>query len=99
MKVFISQPMGGKTDEQIKRDRDRAVGFLECIYKEKLVILDSIFDLDEGTHPLVYLGKSLELMADADLVFFMEGWDESRGCVIEHEAAVRYGIQRRYFYI
>ena len=33
-------------------------------------------------------------MADADIVCFMKGWDESRGCIIEHDAAVRYGIKR-----
>ena len=94
MKIFLSQPMNGKTDEQIRIERDNAKEYLKYLFRESIEIIDSVFDLDEGTHPLVYLGKSIEKMAEADIVCFMNGWDESRGCVIEHDAAVRYGIKR-----
>ena len=94
MKVFISQPMNGKTDEQIREERRIVEIRLHRKLNEKFEIIDSVFNLDEGTHPLVYLGKCIELMADADIVCFMKGWDESRGCIIEHDAAVRYGIKR-----
>ena len=94
MKVFISQPMNGKTDAQIREERRIVEIRLHRKLNEKFEIIDSVFDLDEGTHPLVYLGKCIELMADADIACFMKGWDESRGCIIEHEAAVRYGIKR-----
>ena len=94
MKVFISQPMNGKTDEQIREERRIVEIRLHRKLNEKFEIIDSVFDLDEGTHPLVYLGKCIELMADAYIACFMKGWDESRGCIIEHEAAVRYGIKR-----
>ena len=39
-----------------------------------------------------YLGKSLEYLADADLAVFALDWPSARGCRIEHEAAVQYGI-------
>ena len=94
MKIFLSQPMNGKTDEQIRIERDNAKEYLKYLFRESIEIIDSVFDLDEGTHPLVYLGKSIEKMAEADIVCFMKGWDESRGCIIEHDAAVRYGIKR-----
>ena len=94
MKIFLSQPMNGKTDEQIRTERKNIEVYLRYLFKEDIEIIDSVFDLDEGTHPLVYLGKCIELMADADIACFMKGWDESRGCIIEHEAAVRYGIKR-----
>ena len=96
MKVFLFHFLNGKTDEQIRTERKNIEVYLRYLFKEDIEIIDSVFDLDEGTHPLVYLGKSIELMADADVVCFMEGWDESRGCIIEHEAAVRYGIKRHY---
>ena len=96
MKVFISQPMRGKTDEQIRKERNKVIANIEYVYRDGVEILDSVFDLEEGTGGLVYLGKSIELMDEADLVYFMEGWDEARGCVIEHETAVRYGIKRIY---
>ena len=94
MKVFLSQPMNGKTDEQIREERRIVEIRLHRKLNEKFEILDTVFDLDEGTHPLVYLGKGIEIMADADIVCFMKGWDESRGCIIEHDTAVKYGIKR-----
>ena len=94
MKVFLSQPMNGKTDAQIREERRIIEIRLHRKLNEKFEILDTVFDLDEGTHPLVYLGKGIEIMADADIVCFMNGWDESRGCIIEHDIAVRYGIKR-----
>ena len=94
MKVFISQPMNGKTDEQIREDSRIVEIRSHRKLNETFEILDTLFHLDEGTHPLVYLGKGIEIMADADIVSFMKGWDESRRCIIEHDIAVRYGIKR-----
>ena len=48
----------------------------------------------EGSIPLKYLSKSLELLADADVAYFCSGWDTARGCRIEHQCAVEYGIDR-----
>lgn len=31
-------------------------------------------------------------MADADLVYFAKGWEDARGCMIERECAVQYGV-------
>ena len=93
MKVFISQPMRGKTDEQIKKERDEVILKLNRRYNGDIEILDTIFDLEEGTSPLVYLGKSIEVLAQADLAYFMKGWDEARGCVVEHLCAAKYGIE------
>ena len=92
MKIFISQPMRGKTDEQIEMERDKVVQKLQDKYGG-IEILDTIFDLEVGTPPLVYLGKSIEVLAQADLAYFMKGWDKARGCVIEYECATRYGIK------
>ena len=42
----------------------------------------------------LFLGKSLELLAQADVVYFAPGWADARGCRIEHLCAVEYGIDR-----
>ena len=58
MKVFISQPMNGLTTLEILNQRERAIDILKAIYKdEEIEVLDTIFKLEEGTHPLVYLCK------------------------------------------
>ena len=94
-KLFISQPMRGKTDEQIKLEREKAIEIAKEILKEDIHIIDSYFEdynPSKGCIPLKFLAKSLELLADADIVYFANGWDEARGCKIEHDCAVLYNI-------
>ena len=98
IKLFISQPMNGRTEEEILIEREIAIREARQQFPDdwdedgnEVEVLDSIFDFKEGTHPLVYLGESIKLMAEADIVFFGKGWQDARGCVIEHECAKKYG--------
>ena len=88
MKIMISQPMRGKTEGQIRQEREALVKQLETQGHE---VIDTILDLSEGKTPVHYLAKSIELMAEADGVVFMEGWAEARGCRIEYDVATNYG--------
>lgn len=92
-KLFISQPMRGKTDEEILAIREKAVRSAEKHLGEKVEVIDSFFQTPpaEAT-PLWYLGKSLELLATADVAFFANGWENARGCKIENQCAIEYGI-------
>ena len=97
-KIFISQPMKGKTDQEIIGERTNVRCFLTKMLKEPIEIIDSIIDekpddsIDIDRIPVWYLSKSIELLAKADIAFFCREWKEARGCVIEHEVAERYGI-------
>ena len=90
-KLFISQPMNGRTDEEILKERKEVIKKAESMIGEPVEVIDSFF---ETVPPLWYLAKSLELLSTADVVYFAEGWQEARGCKIEHECAVQYGIDR-----
>lgn len=92
MKLFISQPMRSKTDAQILAERERAIQQAEDCVGNKLDVIDSFFQ-GAATKPLQLLGKSLELLAEADVAYFAPGWQDARGCRIEHECAVQYGIR------
>ena len=90
-KLFISQPMQGKTMEEIFAEREEAIREATRIVKCDMEVIDSyIQDAPEGAKPLWFLGKSLELMADADVVYFAEGWQKARGCQLEYECAHAY---------
>ena len=84
-KLFISQPMKGKTDEEILRENEQAVREAEKYLKENgmqegVQVIDSFFrSAPVGARPLWFLGKSLELLSTADLVYFAKGWEEARG--------------------
>jgi len=73
MKVFISQPMKDKTDEQIKAERNKAIEAIKAMYPSKEIeILDSFFEgAPHDAKPLWFLGKSFEILSNADLAYFM----------------------------
>lgn len=100
MKAMISQPMNGKTDDEIVATREKAVKELEAAGYE---VVNTYFD-DEWYDPenmrargvvqipLCYLAKSLENMSLCHTAYFCKGWENARGCKIEHDAAVAYGL-------
>lgn len=92
MNVFVSQPMNGKKTEEIEYEREQFVEDLKKYLGEDINILDTIFHFAEDVPSLVYLGRSLEVLAKADLAVFMDGWENARGCKIEHQAAKDYDI-------
>lgn len=92
-KLFISQPMRDKTDEEILKEREKAIESAERFLGEKVEVIDSFFQTaPHDAKPLWYLGKSLELLADADIAYFVKGWEDYRGCKIENTCAIEYGI-------
>lgn len=99
-KAMLSQPMGGKTDEEIVETRERAIKVLEAKGYE---VVNTLFKDEWYSHenmekrgvvqiPLCFLAKSLENMSLCHTVYFCKGWENARGCKIEHEAAVAYGL-------
>lgn len=99
-KAMLSQPMGGKTDEEIAATREKAIGdIVERGYKVANTLFTDEWYSKESTksgdvvqRPLFFLAKSLEEMSKCHAVYFCKGWEEARGCKIEHEAAVAYGL-------
>ena len=94
-KVFISQPMNGKTNEEILEQREIALAAAEHFLNEPVEEIKSFFEDYNpitGCVPLKYLAKSLELLADADVAYFAPGWESARGCKIERACAEAYGI-------
>ena len=103
-KAMISQPMAGKTNKQILEQRDKAIEVLNGMGYE---VVDSYFDGEWSKSenmekrgvvnvPLCFLAKSLEKMSECDAVYFCEGWENTRGCEIEHSAALAYGLKIMY---
>lgn len=94
-KLFISQPMRGKSDEEILTEREKAIKAAQELVGESVEVIDSFFQsAPADARPLWFLGKSLELLSTADVAYFAEGWQDARGCRIEHECAKEYGIDR-----
>ena len=93
-KLFISQPMRGKTDEEILAERKKAIESAERNLGEPVEVIDSFFqNAPADARPLWFLGKSLELLSTADIAYFAKGWEDARGCRIENQCAIEYGIE------
>ncbi len=94
-KLFISQPMKGKSHEDILAERDSAIASAKEVLCDDIEILDSYFKDYNPTNkriPLIHLAKSIEVLADADILYLATGWREARGCNIEYMCALKYGI-------
>lgn len=92
-KIFISQPMKGLSDEQIKKERESIIKRIKDIIKEDFEI-NNIMDKDaflEKT-PLECLAISINKLAKSDMAYFGDGWQDARGCSIEYICAVDYKI-------
>ena len=93
MKLFISQPMRDKTNEEIKEERAKIITEVKTEYND-VEVIDSFFEnAPHDAKPLWFLGKSFELLSTADVAYFAPGWDKYRGCKMEHTACQEYGIK------
>lgn len=90
-KIFISQSMRDKSQEQIVNARNEAVAVIREKYNDDVTILDSYKPEFKDLPPIACLGESLKIMAEADIVVFIGDWASARGCKIEHEVADKYG--------
>ena len=100
-KAMISQPMAGKNEGEIIETRNRAIKVLK---REGYEIVNTLFTdewySDEAMKergvvqiPLCFLAKSLENMSLCHAAYFCKGWENARGCKIEHDAAKAYGLK------
>lgn len=100
MKAMLSQPMAGKTEQEIVSTRERAIRVLEAQGYEivNTLFTDEWYSNEEMEKrgvvqiPLCFLAKSLENMSLCHAAYFCKGWENARGCRIEHEAAKAYGV-------
>lgn len=100
-KAMLSQPMSGKTDEEIKATREKAIKTLNekgydivnTLFTDEWYGSDAMKEREVVQIPLCFLAKSLDKMSLCHAVYFCKGWENARGCCIEHNAAVAYGLE------
>ena len=95
---MLSQPMAGKSEDQIIATRNAAIIALEGYEIVNTLFTDEWYNKDSMAErgvvhvPLVFLAKSLENMAKCHVVYFCKGWELARGCKLEHDVAKAYGL-------
>lgn len=99
-KAMISQPMNDLTDEEIEKTREKAIRHLDrlgykvvsTLFKDGWYNNSAMKDRGVMNIPVYYLARSLESMSFCDAVYFCDGWEDYRGCRIEHDVAEEYGL-------
>ena len=94
-KVFISQRMFGRTDEDILAERERAQTAICNAFPDTEITFIDTFSHDgipKDAGRLVHLGKSIQQLDEADFVYFCPGWESANGCRIEKKVCTLYGI-------
>ena len=101
MKAMLSQPMAGKTEQEITDTRNRAIAALEArgyevvntLFTDEWYSKEKMQERGVVQIPLCFLAKSLENMSLCHAAYFCRGWENARGCRIEHDAAKAYGLE------
>ena len=95
-KLFISCPMKGRTEENIRKSMEKMHKIAEEIFEQELEVIPSYIEdypPKDSREAIWYLGESIKLMSQAD--YFIGPTlinDKYPGCLVEQEIAVRYAI-------
>ena len=100
MKIFVSQPMSGRPREEVLNEREKYVNAFLSRYgfSSSSTFATIIENYDKPNAPVNakqpwFLGDSLKLMAEADIVLFVPTWKKAFGCRVEMECCKKYGIE------
>lgn len=98
-KLFVSCPMNGRSDEDIFNTINRLHKITEFMINEELELIQTYIDEEAPdsvcNHAVWFLGKSIELMAEADHFVCLDcDYMNTRfhGCDIERRVAIHYQI-------
>lgn len=95
-KLFISCPMKGRTEENIRKSMKKMHKMAEIIFDQELEVIPTYIEHippETKDKSIWCLGESIKKMAEADF-FIGIGWDEYfKGCEIERIVAKEYGIK------
>lgn len=96
-KLFVSVPMKGRTEDEIKANIQKMKKIAETLEGETLELIDSYIEDNppkDSKEAIWYLGESLKKLSQADVfIGICDSWDWD-GCHIEDETATRYGIKK-----
>lgn len=92
-KIFISTPMNGLTDKEIMYSITAAMDDIEKIFPDRgISFVHNYRGAEELDNPLYLLGRAILELSHCDAAYFNPGWENARGCQIEHLVCEKYGI-------
>ena len=98
-KLFISCPMKGRTEENIRRSMERMYKLAEIIFDQELEVIPSYIEDNPPKNSKLdvwYLGRSIQMLSEADYFIGIDYSDAFNGCMVERDVARRYNIPSTY---
>lgn len=95
-KLFVSVPMKGRTEEEIKASIQKMKKIAEIYEGEELELIDSYIEDNppkDSKEAIWYLSESIKKLAQADVFIGIRESFDWNGCQIERETAEKYGIK------
>lgn len=95
-KLFVSVPMKGRTEEEIKASIRKMKKIAEIYEGEELELIDSYIEdkpPKDSKEAVWFLGESLKKLARADVFIGIHEHYDWRGCHVEFITAQEYGIK------
>lgn len=92
--LFISQPIDNLSPAEIEEARATAILEVKKMFKEELQIVSEkpVGVVSNPSLHLIKLGESIINLSYANIAYFAEGWQEEKGCRVQHSCALLYNI-------
>ena len=93
-KLFISVPMKGRTEENIRKSMEKMHRIAEVVWEQELEVIPSYIEdkpPKNSRQAIWYLSKSIQMMAEADYFIGIE-YSNYNGCNTEKRIALEYEI-------
>lgn len=99
MRIYISIPISGHALEEQRAKAERFAKDIDAIGHDAINPFDVPEPpacLDERVKYAYYMGEDVKELLMCDAVYFSRGWEQSKGCRLEHAAAEIYGLKIYY---
>lgn len=89
--VFISQPMAGRQERDILAERQAVMEDIRKKFNDPdMEDVGYCSEVKDGAGNVWYLGGSIQHMDDADIIVFVPGWQNAKGCCMEFAIVKNY---------
>lgn len=93
LKIMLSSPMKDKSKQEIDNERNDMANLLFDYYgDDNCEIIASVIEDHKTKSELECLSESIFFMSQADILAMGFGWENARGCKLEHTIAKEYNV-------
>lgn len=96
MRIYISIPITGHDPEEQKAKAERFAKDIDAIGHDPFnpfSIPEATSHVSEQAKYAHFMGEDIKELLMCDAAYFSRGWEQSKGCRLEHAAAEIYGLK------